>query len=494
LKPEAVAHFTTAVHFNPYRETTWKHLGYTMRDGRWMSREEAAGADRDEREQRAADRKWEPLLTKCKHDLASKLRRADAETRLAAVTDPRAVPSIVRVFAGDGRETSEGRAVELLGRIDDPGSSLALAELAARTGSTSVRQEAIAILRNRPPRDYAGALVKLIRPKIVCNVVPVQGPGSRGALILETPRVRMIRTYDAPAAFAFMSSFFGYAGYDANGLPVVIKGRELPLVQNNPIKLREIEERTAGMIAEANVKAEFVRQQMAADMYQVVMLNEQSEKSNARITPVLQAAAGAPSDLKGDEKAWNVWWYDTLGYRFESPPQVTFVQDVTPAQLPPPYIGTCFAAGTPVATLEGPRPIEAIQIGDQVLSQDAESGLLSFQSVVFLHHNPPDKTVRLTLRNGDSMVCSVYHRFWRAGIGWTMARDLKPGNTLRTLAGLVRVASVEPDVSQLLYNLDVAGSRTFFAGSTGALVHDNTLPDPRQKAFDAVQITDAKGE
>ena len=96
-----------------------------------------------------------------------------------------------------------------------------------------------------------------------------------------------------------------------------------------------------------------------------------------------------------------------------------------------PYIRTCFAAGTPVHTVNGTRPIEAIQVGDQVLSQDAATGALSFQPVVFVHRNPPDKTLRIRLSDGDSVVCSVYHRFWRANLGWAQARELKPGDTLR---------------------------------------------------------------
>ena len=54
-----------------------------------------------------------------------------------------------------------------------------------------------------------------------------------------------------------------------------------------------------------------------------------------------------------------------------------------------------------------------------------------------------------------------------------MARELKTGDVLRTLGGIVRVALVDADTVQSLYNLDVAGSRTFFAGAKGLLVHDN---------------------
>ncbi len=41
LKAEAIAHFTQAVVLDPYRDATWKHLGYVKHDGRWVSREQA---------------------------------------------------------------------------------------------------------------------------------------------------------------------------------------------------------------------------------------------------------------------------------------------------------------------------------------------------------------------------------------------------------------------------------------------------------------------
>jgi hypothetical protein len=37
-----------------------------------------------------------------------------------------------------------------------------------------------------------------------------------------------------------------------------------------------------------------------------------------------------------------------------------------------------------------------------------------------------------------------------------------------------------------VYNLDVAEDADFFVGRGGVLVHDNTLPDLRERPFDAV--------
>jgi hypothetical protein len=461
-----------------------------------MTSEQAAAEAREEHEQRLANHHWEPLLRRWKNWLGDwtspAARRAEARERLATVTDPRAVPAILKVFAAGGSEAEQILRVGMLGRIDDPRSSRALAEMAVTGALPAARRMAIGILAGRPRRDYAGPLVERIHGKIRYQVKPVDGPGSTGALVLDTPRVRMILAYDAPAVFQPAATFRGYAGYDPNGLPVIVQGRELDR-GIGPDKLREIEVRTAAMIAEANIKAQVVRQRMADDLAAVEVLNQQAEESNARVLPVLEVAAGAPADLKDDEDAWHVWWYDTLGYSYQAPRQVTLQQNASPSQRPAPYITTCFAAGTPVRTLDGLRPIEAIHAGDQILGQDAATGALSIQPVVFVHHNPPGKTLRVSLSGGESLVCSVYHRFWRANLGWAMARELRPGDALRTLGGLAKVATVEPDAVQPLYNLDVAGPRTFFAGEGSLLVHDNTLPDHRLEPFDALPVVEMAG-
>ena len=249
---------------------------------------------------------------------------------------------ILKFFPIDGSEADQSRLLRLLAQIDDRRSSRALAELAAKTRSVPVRTAAIEVLGKRPRRDYAGALVDKIRDKIRYSVQPVDGPGSKGSLVLETPRVRMVMTYDAPAAFQIGKSFFGYIGYDANGLPVVARGMELRGMSRdqNPMRVatevRQIEERTALMFAEANIKAQAVQQRMAADVNQVEAMNTQAEAENAQVIPVLQAAADAPADMKEDEGAWQTWWYDKLGYSYQSPTKVTIVQNATASAPRPP--------------------------------------------------------------------------------------------------------------------------------------------------------------
>ena len=495
LKAEATAHFTSAVVLDPYHEATWKHLGYIKHNGRWMSHDQIAADQREAEAQRHADRQWDPLLRKWRGWRVEKARNNEAEDLLAKVDDPRAVPSIVRIFR-DGNESDQRLAVQLFGQIDSPASTGQLAALAVFSPSGTVRGAATEILRNRSPREFAGMLVEMIQAPMTYRVEPVRGPGSPGRMVVETPRFRMLRTYDAPTVAKLGGDRTGFVGYDANGLPAVARGTELrhmakesPQAQANDIA--RFEARGMEMLAEAQLKAVSSQQRLIADVVDIEMFNSQAAALNERIIPVLQNTVQAP-DLKDDENAWHVWWYDQIGYRYEPPFQTQVFVNASP-QLAPPVIVSCFVAGTPVHTLDGHRPIETLRVGDQVLSQDTTTGELSFQSIKVVHHNAPGKTIRVALDNGETLVASVYHRFWRAGRGWAMARELKEGDVLRTLAGLSKIVSVSAGGPEPLFNLDVAMNRTYFVGRNDALVHDNRLPDPRIRPFDAEPVLETSG-
>ena len=119
-----------------------------------------------------------------------------------------------------------------------------------------------------------------------------------------------------------------------------------------------------------------------------------------------------------------------------------------------------------------------------MLAQDTKTGALSYQAVVTAFHNPPNATLRVRLGD-ESIVATGIHRFWKAGSGWIMARELKPGDSLRTLGGVSTVSSVEDEPIQPVFNLEIANGQSFFVGNQGALVHDNSLVVPVSEPFDA---------
>ena len=144
---------------------------------------------------------------------------------------------------------------------------------------------------------------------------------------------------------------------------------------------------------------------------------------------------------------------------------------------------SCFGAGTLVRSLSGPRAIESLLVGDLVLSQDIKTGRLGYRPITVVHHNPPSPTYVITA-GGDPIVSSHFHRFWVAGKGWVMARDLKAGDRVRALGGVEEVSAVEADRVQPVFNLEVAGGHSFLVGRLGALVHDNSLVEPVPAPFD----------
>ena len=267
LKAEALAHFTTALELDPHKEATWKHLGYIKHHGRWMSHEQIAAEEHEAQAPKARRPALGAAPAQVGDRAGRSARRAEAEANFAKVSDPRAVPTIVRLF-GQASPAWQKLAVRLLGQINAPAATTPLAILAIESDVAEVRQAAAQALKGREPRDYGESMINLIHTPVTYQVQPVAGPGSRGALVIDSPRFRVTRTYDAPAAFKLTGSFYGYAGYDGNGLPVVIQGRDMKNLQKKNAEqfLHDAEARTAQMLADAQKNAVIARERLAADV------------------------------------------------------------------------------------------------------------------------------------------------------------------------------------------------------------------------------------
>ena len=253
------------------------------------------------------------------------------------------------------------------------------------------------------------------------------------------------------------------------------------------------------MALEAQKSAYVAGRQLDSDVAAIAEYNQGLAQVNDRVLPVLRDISGL--DLGPKPLEWRKWYVDLVGYRlnlaqtYENPTVVEQVplayqpRPVPIGQLFSPAIGvrvmSCFGAGTLVRTLTGLEPIETLRVGDSVLTQSTKTGALAYRPILAVHHNPPSKTFRVAV-GGETIVSSEFHRFWEAGRGWVMARDLEQGDRIRTLDGPSAVTSIERGEVMPVYNLDVAEDHDFFVGRVGALVHDNTLPDLREKPFDAI--------
>ena len=528
------------VRLDPSREPIWRHLGYKKQGDRWVKPEELAAERSEAEHQRHADKQWEPKLRRMRESLEGKdpTRRSPAEAMIAEVTGPRAVPMIWAVFVRGG-ERSQVAAVQMLGQIDGPSASNALAALAVFNVSPGVRGLAIETLARRDPRDVIGRLIDLVRKPFQYEVRRPGGPGTTGELFVEGERFNIQRFYkNAPinpgriparifapwvpfdpysvqnqilvaASFGGMSITTTNPGANAaqvgralaanpqNAAAILKNGsaRRAPGAALNPssnvvyntlaaAEYRDMQIASAYQAIEQSSRN--LQQRLALDIQAVETTNSQIGDLNGRVLPLLQLISG--QDFGAEPEKWKTWWTDQLGYVYQSnipeiKPTLTDTVSVTTPFLMGTKSTACFAAGTPVATMDGPRAIESIRVGDRVLAQDITTGTLAFQPVVAIHLSRPSPTFRIAV-DAETIVATGIHRFWKAGKGWTMARDLKPGDLLRVIGGVASVRSIEPDATQPVYNLDVAESRDFFVGSKGLLVHDFSFVRPVMSPFD----------
>jgi hypothetical protein len=376
---------------------------------------------------------------------------------------------------GRGAASHQKAAVQVLGQIDSPDSTRALALLAMRGKSPEVRATATQTLRLRDPRQIASFLVALLRdPRLDNNPIlfhyrlkPVAWDAydAPGMLHVRGPRYDVMRTYTVDETFRS---------------PV----NPAPFIPDNDFA-RRVNTQRKRQLEDLAAFINQIREESADDIGVALEQARRVDRANARVIETLSATTG--HDLGRDREAWRKWWAEERGYAYEPPP-FRPRHDLTLVDTKPTYYSnshlSCFAAGTPVRTLAGPRPIESIAVGDQVLTQDPRSGALSYHPVADAVHNRPDRVFKIDL-GPEAIKATGIHRFWKAGHGWVMARDLKPGDTVRTLGGVATVKSVAPAGVEPVYNLEVQQAESFFAGPIGLLVHDNSEVHPVTGPFDA---------
>jgi hypothetical protein len=494
LKDEAMVHYFGVTRLDPSRDIAWIKLGYKKHKDRWVKPDDLAAQKLESDRQKRADSQWKPRLEKLRDAIESSVetRRLKAERELYKVTDPRAVPMIWKTFS-NGNEKMQLLAVELLAQIEGPTASFWLAVLAVDKSSAEVRSRAARALAHRDPRDVIGWLITLIHKPFKYELRPASGaPGSTATLMIDGEQFDLRRLYRLP-------------DMDVRLVPVISETTGLLFrgdQQQNASALAILSRLGAGMASQSGAligeatelteqRGQEVQQRLENDVRSIDETNAQINQTNERLLPLLETLTS--QNLGVDPVAWKKWWTDQLGYVYDPTSEpisrsYSQTEEVPDLQLTLPtsqviVASSCFAAGTLVQTILGPRTIEAIEVGDRVLSQNPSTGELSYRPVLVTHRNGPAATLRIAI-NGETVVATGIHRFWKAGTGWTMARDLQPGDRLRMVGDSGSIQSIEPGATQMVYNLDIAENRTFLVGSAGLLVHDFSFVQPVSEPFD----------
>ena len=451
LDAEATAHDTDVTRLDPSRDAAWIKLGCKKFEGRWMTPEQVDALKASREAQARSDKHWLPLLENWKDRLYRPGRQSEAEESLLGVTDPGAVRSIWKVFA-TSKPKDQARAIQLLGQVDSTEASQNLAFIAVFGRTQEVRRQAIETLRGRDVRGALDSVILLLRDPIKFTAKASDWGNNPGVIRVEGKDANYERIY--PSATP---------------------------TQNNLWNMNRFPQLLDQFVEQSN-------RRFNDDVRALAATNVTIESTNVNVLAALQGVTG--KNFGADQNKWMAWWTDKKGYAFQAPepgqttPKPTFTQILAPYERPH---NACFGAGTMVRTLDGSRRIEEIKVGDRLLTQDTTTGVLSYQPTLAIFHNPPANTLRLRI-GGEEVVATGIHRFWKAGQGWVMARELKVGDPIRGLGGITRVESVEPDRKQLVFNLEVARGTDFFVGQSGVLVHDNNLVEAVAKPFDAVPV------
>src|SRR5262249_51408534 len=128
---------------------------------------------------------------------------------------------------------------------------------------------------------------------------------------------------------------------------------------------------------------------------------------------------------------------------------------------------SCFAAGTPIETRDGTKPIEQIRpLADFVLSRDENNpdGPLAYKMVeeIFVRVAPV-----LNLHVGGQLIrTTAVHPFYAWGKGWSAVAFLEAGDWLLTKTGQWVQVDAVTDSGEVatVYNLRVETFHTYFVG------------------------------
>jgi RHS repeat-associated protein len=137
-----------------------------------------------------------------------------------------------------------------------------------------------------------------------------------------------------------------------------------------------------------------------------------------------------------------------------------------------------FTGDTPVLMADGTtRRIADVKVGEMVMAADPQTGERGPRRVTEVIVGTGKKELVDVQIDGHTITATDGHPFWVADQRrWVDAKDLEPGNLLRTSAGTyVQVDTVRKRTqSKTVYNLSVDGLHTYHvvAGSNDVLVHN----------------------
>ena len=485
---------------DPKNEEALRALEMRWKGGQLVNRDESTQQKKRVQDAKNAVKRWEPIIAKWRRTVAGRDVRAHdaALNEIRAITKLDAIPSIEAVTLGrDAFDMDHAEEclqialafIDALEKMPDQAATESLVRHAVTPPGNKARALAIEKLKLRPQSDYIplllGGLAMPIESSFSVMTDPSGSVHYSHSLFQEGPEAdrsmdirQTTNQRDLGGRRIRYDTYTGNVDADLPAeAPQVVAAKKAVVASNFQNRYGSTASATETQIAQAN---------------------QAVEAMNDRIIPAL---AGTTGESHETPKKWWDWWRQQNEYYVaEHPVEQYYFSDCrhyvygfpayelysTAPPPPPPTVPfrsrSCFVKGTPVWMKTGQRPIETLEPGDLVLSQNVHSGELTYKPLIGRTVRPPSEILKISLDN-EQLLTTKGHPFWVSGIGWRMAKELGDDAVLHGVTGPSRIRSIQPADEAEAYNLVVADFSTYFVGESGVLVHDNTPRRPTQASL-----------
>lgn len=425
------------VRMSPTDAGSQKKLGRKFHDGRWWDDE---AAWRHHLEVQANTKRF---IAELKPRLLALRRQVDGANKAGKIlapepfTDTRAIPLMESILS----TASEACAIYVISCLEPVMESEATNSLvrhAVYSIFPKVRSTAIHALAKRPAQNYIPSLIDAMCPAAARIGVLSLPAGSGG-------RISKFWYWQSNGTTYVVGEYWSQGGYS-----------------------KEVRYDTR-----TNRSAIFMSRHLRDGQAPAI-----ENENELRIINASNALSNLTNVCFGkDPIAWASWWAKQNDDFFDDetiladpasaiPESTTARMTMVAANDP-----SCFAAGTPVWTKAGLKPIDKLVLGEPVLSIDVESGELTYRPVVRRTAMRRAAFRRVTIE-GENIDSTNVHPFWVTGKGWTPASKLSTGDHVRTSGSIVPIQGLSDGGEGLAYNLEVADFATYFVGKARVLVHD----------------------
>lgn len=436
------AHLTKVLELEPEHPDARRRLDFVRVDNTWLTRQQVEASGKAAEVASAAYKKWQPKLENIHRGFQRRdpAQRQAAAELVEAIDDPAAIPAMESILSASSEEEAEV-VVQTVAKMPATEASLSLARHAVYAKWPNTRELAADELRLRDEQTFMPVLLSAMTTPIQTRAELYNGPGGR---------------------LMYGHAFFR-EGQDRKQMAVLVTGFNA-VDGTNP----------------ANIGVPIAEEQARNREAAVEVQNRLTQWLNARIIETL--AHVTKQDFGQSPDLWWAWWNThNEVYISEKPTDTAFAYNEIQIATPVPVSeGTldCLTRGTPVWTESGSMPIEKIQVGDRVLSQDPETGELTYKPVLRTTVRPVGAIIEISLGKEEVIRCSGGHPLWVSGTGWVKAREIQPGMQMHAVGGSASVTAVEKRGLEETYNLVVADFNTYFVGQARVLSHDNTVRRP----------------